>query len=416
MQSRAAIVLDLLPDTDEVARLEAVTQRFNEALLWVLSQPLLEETHNVVALQRALYGSLKQRFALPAQYILLCLRKAAGMHHRGMTEADVSGDRVPLDQKTFAVKGADRVSIATLDGRLLLRAVFLEYDPAFASISGSGALIRAFEAWTVRFHVDLPGPLSRDLPREKPRESSRGLSQGSAEETQWRSAMMLNETVLGRVGRLIAGVTHAAVSAVEGTTAPSVLEQNLREVEATMTDLRREASALEAERGRLELRIRDLEAESLSLEDKIELAVSEGREDLARSGLGRQEDIMAMIDALRRRQLELDREVQESVKAASALKATQDQLARDLEALRAGGGAPFAPIQEPGLTAAQRAQEAAERAMTLSDRLSGSRAAYAQPHLEELDALHRERRIDRRLEEIRQRLSGDNGRFDGQDD
>ena len=228
MRTRAAIVLDLILDAEGAARLDALADRFEQATAFVLKQPILADTHNVVVLQRALYGTLKSDFGLPAQYILLCLRLAAALHHRGVAAAEPG--LVPVDAKTVAVRGADAVSIATLDGRLVTTAVFRDYDPEFGALSGAGALIRDASGWSVRLHVDLPRAVAEMIERRKV-----GM-----------------ESILGRVGRLITGMTHAAIGAAEGAATPAVLEQNIREVDRAMADLRKEMGTLEAERTRLE--------------------------------------------------------------------------------------------------------------------------------------------------------------------
>ena len=116
-----------------------------------------------------------------------------------------------------------------------------------------------------------------------------------------------------------------------------------------------------------------------------------------------------MIDAMRQRLSELGSEIGESTKAASALKATRTQLVRDLDALKASTAAQAGGTTMGGSrSAADRARDAAERAMNVSERLTGLPAGETggDPDLDELDQLHRQQRINKRLEEIRSRMGG----------
>jgi len=379
--------LALLTDGAQAAKLSDLRSRVGGGIQAVLAHPVLEQTRSQARVIAAVYEDLRAK-GVPSQYVQACVVAALATARRGSLFSLVDRAPIPLDDKSISIKGAETVSIAGLDGRLRIRYRLEDYELFDRRLLGQGELVEIHNRWYVRLAVDL------DL----------------AEITK-KGSRIMTETIMSRVGRVIAGLGVAVVDAAEQATPKSTLQQSLRELDKERETVRSELGALEAERLRIDRRQRDLEAENLALEEKIGLAVEEGRDDLATRGLERQEDIAAQLDALHRRSAELSGELEEGRRALEALGATRRQLESDLQAYEESekAGAAASGAASKRLSASARAEQAAERAMAVSARLTGvpQDPGANDAGLTELDELARKRRIEEKLAAIKKDLESD---------
>lgn len=106
------------------------------------------------------------------------------------------------------------------------------------------------------------------------------------------------EGLTKRVGRIISGSVNALVDAVEDATPEILMEQAIREVDGAIDDVRAELGQVIAGNHLANKHLADKNTKHSDLAGKIELAISEGREDLAEAAISSQLDIEAQMPVL----------------------------------------------------------------------------------------------------------------------
>jgi phage shock protein A len=221
---------------------------------------------------------------------------------------------------------------------------------------------------------------------------------------RWRE-VTVGESVLSRMGRVIAGAAHAAVSEAESRNPAAVIEQAMREIDAAADDVRRDLGAATAERHRIVGRKNELQREASELGDKIAAALQQAREDLARSGVGRQVDLEAQLTALDRALADVDSRIGEGRKALHAVSAARADAAHRLAELRrseARMASDSLPGEPEGNAALSRIAQSSEAIARVSGVPSLGQPADAEA-LEQLAALHRGHLIEERLAALKAR-------------
>ena len=152
--------------------------------------------------------------------------------------------------------------------------------------------------------------------------------------------VMIPENIISRVGRLIAGIAHAAIDKAEGSNRLAVVQQAIREIEdaeaTAQADLAQaRASGISPQRAPQRGRARELTA----LADKIRTAIAEKRDDLARSGIARQIDLEAQQEVLAKALDENNEAIAANLTALQAVRsALEDAEARLVRAPEERGG------------------------------------------------------------------------------
>jgi phage shock protein A len=108
------------------------------------------------------------------------------------------------------------------------------------------------------------------------------------------------EKLAARVGRIVSGSLHTLADAVEGAAPEMVMQQAVREVDQAVDDVRAEPGKLLAHKHVATQRLLDENRRHEELSEKVEIAVSEGRDDLAEAAIARQLDIEAQIPVIER--------------------------------------------------------------------------------------------------------------------
>jgi IS605 OrfB family transposase len=156
----------LLPMPEQHQILLETIKQVNAASNWL--SPIVREkrTANKIALQKVVYQELKERFNLPAQYAIRVIARVCNAYKALPKKSRF--DRVigfsefaaiDLDQRLLAFKGVDRVSVATIKGRLVMPVVFGRYFAAKIGFRrGHAKLIyrRDIDAFFITVAADLP--------------------------------------------------------------------------------------------------------------------------------------------------------------------------------------------------------------------------------------------------------------------
>jgi phage shock protein A len=199
----------------------------------------------------------------------------------------------------------------------------------------------------------------------------------------------MGESIVTRIGRLIAGLAHDAVDGAERANPRTVLEQAIREIDSAADEARLALGRASAERQALEARARELDREGQGLTEKIALALRESREDLAEAGVGRQLDIEAQLAALSRAAREAQTRADELTGTLEAVRASRREAEQRLAALPTGA-------QAAGAATRLEAGERVARAEAAIARVAPG-ASPGSASIEELERLARKHAVQERL-------------------
>ena len=139
------------------------------------------------------------------------------------------------------------------------------------------------------------------------------------------------DTIATRVSRIVAGGTHALLDKAENLAPDAVMSQSIREIDQVATEVRGDLGKAEAAKHLVLTQIAKLNTEHEKLNEQVELAVSEGRDDLAEAAIGRQADIEDLLPVL---QKSLDEQIERATELESfivALNAKKRELEQTLD-------------------------------------------------------------------------------------
>jgi IS605 OrfB family transposase len=151
----------LLPDTDQTARLIITIERFNAAADWLAGIAYERKLSNKFVLQRLCYTELRQRFGLPADTAIRCIAQVVEAYKPDKTKRPRFRKHaaVPFSMgKNIGFKGPDRVSISTLTGRVIVPFIMGKYQAEhFGWSKGQCDLVlRGDGKWFLLVTVDVP--------------------------------------------------------------------------------------------------------------------------------------------------------------------------------------------------------------------------------------------------------------------
>ncbi|MCA3641212.1 MAG: PspA/IM30 family protein [Methylobacterium sp.] len=361
--------LELQPDGAALAALEATFDARNRLLDWLDVTVPAGQSADLIQLNRAYYEPARTRFQLPSQMITLAFRDWT-RRRRG---EEVEG--IALDDKLFSVRNVSTISISTIDGRYQVPFRTAGYLPGWAD-NASARLVRIGNSVEIRVASEVT------ILREE------------------RS--MATEGIVGRIGRLIAGMAHGAVDSAEQANPKLVLEQAIWEIDSAADEVRVDLGAKTAERHRVESRRKELGGELADLDRTIGIAVKEGRDDLAAAGIERQMDIEAQISVLDALLRDIDESISQFNSTLDAVRASRREaearLADLARSMAAGIVGPDGARHTENRVAAKL--EKAEAAVARVTGVPGG-LSPADPAVNDLRELAREHAIKERLARIK---------------
>ena len=218
----------------------------------------------------------------------------------------------------------------------------------------------------------------------------------------------MKEAIAARVGRLIAGSVNAMIEKMESASPDMVMTQSLREVDAAIDEVRAELGRLLAGKHLANKRLMEENRRHEELGDQIELAVAEGREDLAEAAIARQFDIEAQLPVLQSAIADAATRQRELEGYIAALAARRREMETELELFRSTRGeGVVVPAQAGGSDAARRVGRAQKEFNTALGDATGVAASPSQVAeagaLVELEELARRNRIRERLAQLKAR-------------
>lgn len=224
----------------------------------------------------------------------------------------------------------------------------------------------------------------------------------------------MRDKLTNRVGRIISGSLNALLDAVENAVPETVMEEAIREIDGAIDEVRAELGLVVANKHLANSRLLEENRKHEDLSDKIEMAVTENRDDLAEVAIASQLDIEAQIPVLEATVAECGNQEKELESYISALQAKKREMKDELKQFResrqeaaaissSGGGA--AGTRSGGVEArVSKAESAFERVVENTTGLMG-RIGTSDKHnaakLAELEDMSRKNRIQERLAAIK---------------
>jgi putative transposase len=158
---KLTLQLQLLPDNAQADAMRTTVERFNEAATWLADIAFTQQCANKIALQKLTYYTLRERFGLPADTAIRCIAQVVEAYKRDKTVCPTfrSHAAVPFSiGKNIGFKGPDRVSISTLDGRVIVPYLMGAYQgERFGFAHGQADLVlRRDGKWFLLVTVDVP--------------------------------------------------------------------------------------------------------------------------------------------------------------------------------------------------------------------------------------------------------------------
>lgn len=369
-QHTSILSYELIPQDDARQALEETFIAYSTMMSLLEELTKGKSEANLVTLHDLAYEAVRARTGLPARLVTLGLRDFASAGNRLMTM-----DTIPLDEKLFAIKGPTELTVSTVRGR---------YAIPYHVIGYSHGNLEIFNAQLARHNNNYQ------------------IHIGVATHAhQTKDTVMMNEGILARMGRLIAGLANAAIDKAEGSNKIIVVEQALKEIDKAADEARNDLGKVRAEEYRIISRRDEIVADIESLDEKIQLAISEDRENLAKVGIARQIDLESQLAALDKALADVRSNLEEGQQALQAVLATR----REAEARLAELKRSMTQFHNDSTSAAVKGDAAngAARAAAAISRVTGVPNADNAVHqeLDELDRLHRQQAIERRLAQFK---------------
>lgn len=149
----------LLPSPEHRTALLATMERFNVACDWLAGEAFAAQTADKYTLQADHYRTLRERFGLSSQMAVRAVSKVSEAYKRDKTKRPrfKPHGAVPYDQRILSFKAMDRVSLLTLDGRILVPYVAGDYHRArLDGVRRQADLVLRKGRWYLYVTVEIP--------------------------------------------------------------------------------------------------------------------------------------------------------------------------------------------------------------------------------------------------------------------
>jgi IS605 OrfB family transposase len=158
---KLTLQLQLLPDIAQANALQTTVERFNEAATWLAGVAFQHQCTNKILLQKIAYRDLRDRFDLPADTAIRCIAQVVEAYKRDKTICPTfrAHAAIPFSMgKNIGFKGPDRVSISTLQGRVIVPCLMGAYQAnRFGFAKGQADLVRREDGkWFLLVTITVP--------------------------------------------------------------------------------------------------------------------------------------------------------------------------------------------------------------------------------------------------------------------
>jgi putative transposase len=157
---KLVVQIQLIPDAETSARLRLTVERFNEAANWTAGECFTRKEANVFEARKFAYHEVRSRFGLSSQMAQLAIKGVCDVYKRDKAKRVTFRKHaaMPFDQRTMSFKGIDRVSLLTLEGRVVVPFILGSYQAARMTLRKGQAdlVLRKDGKWFLLVTVDVP--------------------------------------------------------------------------------------------------------------------------------------------------------------------------------------------------------------------------------------------------------------------
>ncbi|WP_373740801.1 PspA/IM30 family protein [Neisseria sp.] len=212
----------------------------------------------------------------------------------------------------------------------------------------------------------------------------------------------MSETLSRRVGRLVSGGFHALADAAENLMPEAVMNENIREIERAIDEVRAELGKVLAQKHLAAKKMADESNRHEALAASLQAAVDAGRDDLAEAGIAEQMDIEARLPVLENTIADCAAQEKELEGFIAALQAKRREMQQQLQEWKAAqntadtGGTSGGNLNRIAREA-EKSGNAFDRVMGRQNAVHTATEAAQLAKLKELEDLSRNNRIAERL-------------------
>jgi len=217
----------------------------------------------------------------------------------------------------------------------------------------------------------------------------------------------MKEGLVIRIGRIISASANSLVDSVENVAPAMVMEEAIREVDGAVDEVRKELGILEAQKHMASKRLQAINDDHAQLEEQSQIALKEGRDDLASVAIEKQMDIESQIPVLEKSVADTNDKLSELNSYIQALKAKrremQDSLKQFSETIQNEQGSYVATMEEGriGSHKAEKAISSFDRILEKNSGVPKGSSSANQARLAELEELSRKNKIQERLARLK---------------
>lgn len=210
----------------------------------------------------------------------------------------------------------------------------------------------------------------------------------------------MSDNITNRVNRLISGSINALIDAAENLSPELVMQESIREIDTAISEVRHELGKAVVLQHNTQERINSEKAKFQELNEQIQVALKEEREDLAESAISKQLDIEAQLPILTK---SLEDTAKQTVKLESyitALQAKNREMSRELESFKKRKN-----TQESSSETNSSTAQDVSKSEAAFNRVMGINVPFTEhtdeSKLAELEELTRKNRIQERLNALK---------------
>lgn len=216
----------------------------------------------------------------------------------------------------------------------------------------------------------------------------------------------MNDTITGRVGRILSAGINNLVDSLERAAPEAVMSQAINEIDEAIGEVRHELGQIIANKHLTCKRLLEVNNRHKQLEEQAQLAIEEGREDLAQSAVSVQLDVEAQIPVLEASLAEAAQSEREMEGLVVALQGRKREMAEELKqfvhsqsnaASPESGGVKDANT----LTKVEQATAAFDRIMSNHSEASVRAGGNDMSNLAELESMSRANRVAERMQSLK---------------
>lgn len=143
----------------------------------------------------------------------------------------------------------------------------------------------------------------------------------------------MSEGLLVRVKRIVSGNIYDVVDRMEKSQAEIVMKESMREIERAIEDVRSEQGKSMVKSKQAENQLALLKTKIAELDDKVQFAIEQSRDDLAKAALTRQVDFEAQIPVLESAQTDAIAEQVKLAECVAALSGRRREMAEMIKTI-----------------------------------------------------------------------------------